>query len=115
MFACSTYQLTEVFEENISREIEDNVRRIRHHACLGLWCGNNEMEGMIVEGYTKTRNFWRLYQNVQLCDSKIVKRERCGYFLWPSSPSSGGNFMDSQDETRRFHYCKHGTDTNPLH
>ena len=52
MFACSTYLLTEEFEANITVEIEQNIRRIRHHACLGLWCGNNEMEGMIVEGYT---------------------------------------------------------------
>ena len=51
MYACATYRLTEEFEDNISHEIEENVRRIRHHACLALWCGNNEMEGMIYDGY----------------------------------------------------------------
>ena len=108
MFACSTYQLTEVFEENISREIEDNVRRIRHHACLGLWCGNNEMEGMIVEGYTKDPkllgDYTRMYSYVI---PKIVKREDPDTFYWPSSPSSGGDFDDPQDETRGdAHYWK---------
>lgn len=44
MFACNVYSLTEEFEENIIAETVDNVTRIRHHACLGLWCGNNEME-----------------------------------------------------------------------
>ena len=44
MFACSSYELDEEFEKNIGIEVRENVRRIRHHACLGLWCGNNEME-----------------------------------------------------------------------
>jgi beta-mannosidase len=44
MFACGVYRLTKSFEENIRAEFIDNIKRIRHHACLGLWCGNNEME-----------------------------------------------------------------------
>lgn len=44
MFACNVYDLTEEFEENITKEITENVKRLRHHASLGLWCGNNEME-----------------------------------------------------------------------
>jgi Beta-galactosidase/beta-glucuronidase len=44
MFACAVYELTGDFEKNITAEIEDNIRRIRNHACLGVWCGNNEME-----------------------------------------------------------------------
>lgn len=44
MYACNVYDLTKEFEENIIEETKDNVRRIRHHASLGLWCGNNELE-----------------------------------------------------------------------
>lgn len=44
MFACACYNLTEDFEENIKAEFVDNIRRIRSHPSLGLWCGNNEME-----------------------------------------------------------------------
>ena len=44
MYACASYELDDAFEENIRQETVENVRRIRHHACLGLWCGNNEME-----------------------------------------------------------------------
>src|SRR5699024_5042990 len=44
MFACNIYDMTQDFEENITAEVTDNVRRLRHHASLGLWCGNNEME-----------------------------------------------------------------------
>ena len=49
MFACSVYELTPEFEENIRQEFIDNIKRIRHHACLGLWCGNNEMEMFVDE------------------------------------------------------------------
>ncbi|MBP0958723.1 MAG: AAA family ATPase, partial [Oscillospiraceae bacterium] len=44
MFACASYELDDAIEANIRAEVVDNVRRIRHHACLALWCGNNEME-----------------------------------------------------------------------
>ena len=32
------------FVENVHVEAAQNIRRIRHRACLALWCGNNEME-----------------------------------------------------------------------
>lgn len=44
MFACNVYRMDAAFEENIRAELRDNLARIRHHACLGLLCGNNEME-----------------------------------------------------------------------
>lgn len=43
MFACAVYDLTPEFEANIRAEFIDNIKRLRHHASLGLWCGNNEM------------------------------------------------------------------------
>jgi beta-mannosidase len=45
MFSCSIYPLDdEEFLANVKSEVEDNLRRIRHRACLALWCGNNEMD-----------------------------------------------------------------------
>lgn len=44
MFGCNVYDLEDHFEQNILAETTDNVRRLRHHACMALWCGNNEME-----------------------------------------------------------------------
>lgn len=47
MFACSPYPYTRKdFIEEVAHEIEDNVKRLRHHASLALWCGNNELEQM---------------------------------------------------------------------
>ena len=48
MFACNLIRLTEAMRENIRAELTDNIKRFRHHACLGLICGNNENEEMLV-------------------------------------------------------------------
>ena len=42
MFACSMFPAEGDLLENIRREAIDNVRRLRNHACIALWCGNNE-------------------------------------------------------------------------
>ena len=44
------YKITPDYAESITKEITQNVRRLRHHASLGLWCGNNEMEEFALEG-----------------------------------------------------------------
>jgi beta-mannosidase len=42
MFACSLFPAEGDFLENIRLEAIDNVRRLRNHPCIALWCGNNE-------------------------------------------------------------------------
>ena len=42
MFACGMYPAHPEFLENVRQEAEAAVKRLRHHACLALWCGNNE-------------------------------------------------------------------------
>ena len=107
MFSCANYPLDDAFEENITREIEDNVRRIRHHASLALWCGNNEME-MFAErcaydGNKKTQaDYIRMYEHII---PHIVHREDPQTFYWPASPSSGGSFDRPNDpDTGDVHY-----------
>lgn len=43
MFACSTYPADDAFVELVRQELLTQIPRIRHHACLALWCGNNEI------------------------------------------------------------------------
>ena len=102
MFACASYELDDDFERNVSKEIVDNVRRIRHHACLGLWCGNNEMETQTLDGVWKTTakqkyDYIKLYEYII---PKILREEDPAAFYWPSSPSSGGNYDNPWDEDR---------------
>ncbi|KAJ5126489.1 hypothetical protein N7448_007268 [Penicillium atrosanguineum] len=42
MFACAAYPVHESFIQNITAEVDDNVRRLRHHPCIVAWNGNNE-------------------------------------------------------------------------
>jgi beta-mannosidase len=93
MFACAVYPLDEpAFLENMRLEVIENVRRLRHHACLALWCGNNEIEMMwpvfhinrgkhasLGEAYQ--RFFWRLLP-------EMVQAEDPDHAFWPSSPCS---------------------------
>ncbi|WP_375104843.1 glycoside hydrolase family 2 protein [Paenibacillus sp. RS8] len=44
MFACSMYPGDEAFLANVKKEAEYNVKRLRNHPCIALWCGNNEID-----------------------------------------------------------------------
>lgn len=44
MFACTFYASTKEFMANVRAETEENLRRIAHHACIALYCGNNELD-----------------------------------------------------------------------
>lgn len=45
-FACSNLPGNEEFLENVKKEAEYNVVRLRNHPSLALFCGNNEIESM---------------------------------------------------------------------
>lgn len=102
MFACACYNLTEDFEENIKAEFIDNIRRIRSHPSLGLWCGNNEMEmfasygGFEITPKLKS-DYIKIYEYII---PKVLKENDPETFYWPSSPSSGGGFDNPNDEKR---------------
>jgi beta-mannosidase len=42
MFACAMYPGDADFLENIKGEAEHQVKRLRNHTSIALWCGNNE-------------------------------------------------------------------------
>jgi len=42
MFACAMYPGDAEFLKNVEQEAIDNVKRLRNHASIALWCGNNE-------------------------------------------------------------------------
>jgi beta-mannosidase len=108
MFACAVYDLTPEFEANIRAEFIDNIKRLRHHASLGLWCGNNEMEQFVAqdnEWVTKkseVRDYLFMYERII---PEVLREYDPQTFYWPSSPSSGGSF-DAPDDPNRgdIHY-----------
>lgn len=60
MFACQTYEVDEAFLATVRQEAIDNVRRLRNHACIALWCGNNEEQDVWFGWGGKKRYFEEL-------------------------------------------------------
>lgn len=101
-FACAVYNADVDFCNNVKQEAADNVKRLRNHPSLAMWCGNNEIESAILywgipvtdsQKQSYTRIFEKLIPNV-------IKHYDPQTFYWPSSPSSGGNFADPSAENR---------------
>ncbi len=100
MFACSMYPGNTEFLDNVRQEAIDQVRRIRHHACLALWCGNNEIDlawaqynplggwGWKQRYKKKTRKkIWEAYQAVfhRILPEVVADLDPVTDY-WPSSP-----------------------------
>jgi beta-mannosidase len=43
MFACAMFPDDEAFLNNVKAEARDNIKRLRNHPSIALWCGNNEI------------------------------------------------------------------------
>lgn len=102
MFACGMYELTPAFEENVRAECADNIRRLRHHASLALWCGNNEMEmftqsRLWVDREWQVRDYLFLFERVI---PEVLQQHDPDHFYWPASPSSGGSFDEPNSPDR---------------
>ena len=75
-FACQPYPFfIDSFRENVLKEVEYQVQRLRHHASLGLWCGNNEIELMAIA--------WKLRTNYVAWTEK---------FFWDILPEAVSRF-----------------------
>ncbi len=99
MFACNLQPGDEAHLENIRKEAEYNVKRLRNHASIALWCGNNEnLHGWHHWGwqdlYTpEQRDFmWRTYERIfyEILPGAVAEFDPKNSY-WSSSPSSVGN------------------------
>ena len=44
IFGCTPYPSDDAFLSNVKSEVIYNIKRLRNHASLAFWCGNNEIE-----------------------------------------------------------------------
>jgi beta-mannosidase len=100
MFACATYPSTPEFLAEVDAEARAQIRRLKHHPCIALWCGNNEDLGAI-GWYEESRanptryvvDYDRLNEGVL---GRAVRELDPGRPWWPSSPSAGpGDYSDN--------------------
>jgi beta-mannosidase len=105
VFACSIYPLDDPdFVGTLQIEMTENIRRIRHHASLALWCGNNEMEwGWESWGWSTQAN--KPYKEAY---DQFFHHTLPGWVAeldpdtayWPSSPSSETPFINVNGQDR---------------
>ena len=96
MVACCFLPDTDEMRNEFKAEVYDNLKRIRHHACIAVISGNNEVEefGGKKEDYLKN-NYLYIFE--KMLPEAI--RELCPEISYvPSSPSSCGHFIDPTNE-----------------
>ncbi len=91
MFACASYPTFDAdWMDNVAVEAEENVKRLGHHACLAVWCGNNELEqGLVGKKWTEQTMSWADYK--KLFDTllgRVVAEHDPQRTYWPCSPHS---------------------------
>ncbi|BGP13956.1 hypothetical protein JCM10213v2_001894 [Rhodosporidiobolus nylandii] len=104
MFACGSYPAhTDGFRENVEREVEGVVTRLRHHPSLAIFAGNNEdyqiaeSEGLQYDSEDKQGDWLstdfparHLYEHTF---PRIVA-SNSHTFYWPGSPWGGSKTTD---------------------
>ena len=120
MFACSMYPAEGALLDNIHQEAVDNVKRLRNHACIALWCGNNECQdawlgwGWKREIERQNKEYadkiWAQYrQQYHVTLPGVVKEYAPGTFYWPSSPFAFEREMSgTTDGDRHYWSVWHG-------
>ncbi|MBB3696764.1 hypothetical protein KMW28_23010 [Flammeovirga yaeyamensis] len=113
MFACSMYPGDQPFLDNVKEEAIDNVKRLRNHASIALWCGNNEMEMAWAphnpeagwgwkQQYTKEQqkeiwaNYEKIFHNIL---PEVVEENTDQQFYWASSPTGGNQNLATYEHT----------------
>lgn len=120
MFACSMYPAEGALLDNIHQEAVDNVKRLRNHACIALWCGNNECQdawlgwGWKREIEQQNKEYadkiWAQYrQQYHVTLPGVVREYAPGTFYWPSSPFAfEGKMSGTTDGDRHYWSVWHG-------
>jgi beta-mannosidase len=97
MFACSMYPATPADSLRVEKEAIYQVKRLRDHPSIVLWCGNNEVEVAWMGWGWKERLPAGLWDDYLKLFHDILPRVCAAYdpsrTYWPSSPSS--NLADS--------------------
>ena len=95
-FACIDYPDNEPrLRTEIEQEAAYQVRRLRNHACMALWCGNNEVQMIHVMGYRDlSPGGWGSAFFDEVLPAAVAEHDG-GVPYWPGSPY--GEQVDAED------------------
>ena len=91
MFSCAVYPADAAFLENVRREAEWQIRRLRDHASVVLWCGDNECLGAnrwFSWGGRGEENQANWVAKTKVLGEAVRRLDPARTF-WPSSPCWG--------------------------
>lgn len=113
MFACAMYPADMDYYQSVTKEAVQNIKRLRSHACMALWCGNNEIEQAWAQSDEKKGWGWK--QRYSISERAIIWKAYDTIFhhilpdqvmtynpetpYWPSSPSAGMGKLASHTNT----------------
>jgi len=105
------------FRANVVMEARDNIRRLRHHPSLVLWCGNNEEEvtwrnwdwgnrkGLEAADPEFAARVWQGYVDLFNHDLRqVVAEEGLGVPYWSSSPGNDLDDVTNVEHRGLYHY-----------
>ncbi len=94
-FACSSYPaFDDEFRQNVEHEAQDQLRRLRHHPCIAVWCGNNEISLM-------TKDEWS-DQSMGRADYNRLFKELLGGQVRVLAPQA--NYVSGSPDCGDVHY-----------
>ncbi len=99
MFACAIYPEDDpIFVDEVEAEARYQVRRLRNHPCMALWCGNNENQWIHDRTYPDKPELpvpGSLYYHKIL--PEIVEELDGKTPYWPGSPYGGNDYNSMED------------------
>ncbi len=127
-FSCNLYPADEKFLREVRNEVGYQTDRLHHHACIAVWCGDNELIGALTwfkESRENRDRYLAAYDRLNYTIERAAKQIDPTINWWPSSPSSGIlNFGDAwhDDSSGDMHFWsvwhegkdfEHYRDVNP--
>lgn len=94
MFACGLYPADAAFQASVRAEAEAAVKRLRHHASLALWCGNNE-DYMLAESAGIAFDQFEARAIYEGLLPEVCEALDPGRSYWPGSPYTPGGLKSS--------------------
>ncbi len=102
MFSCNLYPSTPDFLAEVEAEVREQVARLSPHACLALWCGDNELIGALnwfPESRADRDRYLVSYDRLNRTIEAALRETDPEANWWPSSPSPGPlSFRDAWHE-----------------
>ena len=103
MFCCAMYPADKWLMDEVAEEIDYQIPRLRSHACIAIYCGDNECLGA-TRWFGPENNEKNLQRFIAVNKhlTEFMGKHDIEQVFWPSSPCGGpGNFGDNwKDDTR---------------